>query len=551
MELPLKVVADRADLAWLVGETAQRLLTKFAGKPENPAMVTHLRQREGLSEVRCALLLEQLRTRSRAVVKYPARWASRLLATSTGLEQSTDAWIAAYKATRFPVGSRVADLCCGIGGDAMALAKRCRVTGVDCDPLAVLCAWWNLSLVCPCAAVLPDVVVPPDWLALSDSTVSSDTPASADMVYPSRIVNADVTTFPLTEFEAIHLDPDRRATVGRTTFLEAYQPPKSTIDRMIETMRVAKPAPTSTPTGTVMPLVRSAKNVEYAQDAEMYPRVAIKLAPGSTAPSDWEAHAELEWISRDRECRQQMVWMGHLTTIPGQRRATAIFPLRDVFPLGESAEERTATVAEPLPASKSSREFAPLCESAEDSESISTVVSSREFVTSEVRYRWKTVYGKPGCAKAKGRAMGDFPKRWIIEPDVAVLAADLTGVVAERLTAEPLTPDGAYLTTSELDAAVAAELPVRCFEWMETLPNDPRKLAATLNRRGIGRLECKVRNLPMDSRLKCRPADPVTAIFGKRPKWTGNVAAVLFVLGTSEGERLTFLGKRILDSWCE
>ncbi len=500
MMTPLNTAVTQDDLAWLVSDAAQQLLTQWAGTPENPAMVTRLRKREGLSEVRCALLLEQLRTRGRAAVKYPTPWAERLLATSVGLEQSTDAWIAAYKATRFPVGACVADLCCGIGGDAMALANRCRVTGVDSDPLTAQCARWNLSIATSDVNdALPDV---PD--VLSDVTAS-------DGSYPSQIVEADVTTFPLADFDAIHLDPDRRATVGRTTFLEAYQPPKSVIDRMIADMRQTRS-------------LRCSQNLQNLSDLQCSSvagsmGVAIKLAPGSTAPSDWATCAELEWISRDRECRQQMVWMDGLTTIPGQRRATAIFPLRE-FAMDHASVDS-------------------VCEAMYDG----------ILCNGAVRYRVKTIHGNPeelSAMRALSRST-TLPKRWIIEPDVSVLAAGLTGVVAERLDAESLTSDGAYLTTSNLDTVTAAALPVRCFEWLETLPNDARKLLASLNRSGIGRLEYKVRNLPIDPRSKRRPADPVTAIFGKRPKLTGSVdkTAVLFVLGTSDGERLTFLGRRL------
>ena len=60
--------------------------------------------------------------------------------TRLGLEQATDAWVARYKATRFPAGQLLADLCCGIGGDLMALSERGPTRGVDRDPVAAICA---------------------------------------------------------------------------------------------------------------------------------------------------------------------------------------------------------------------------------------------------------------------------------------------------------------------------------------------------------------------------------------------------------------------------
>ena len=46
--------------------------------------------------------------------------------TPVGWEQATDELIAAYKASRFPADGPVADLCCGIGGDLLVLARADR-----------------------------------------------------------------------------------------------------------------------------------------------------------------------------------------------------------------------------------------------------------------------------------------------------------------------------------------------------------------------------------------------------------------------------------------
>jgi hypothetical protein len=49
-------------------------------------------------------------------------------------------------------------------------------------------------------------------------------------------------------------------------------------------------------------------------------RAAIKLAPATEAPPAIAADAELEWISRDGDCRQQVAWCGCGTG----RRATVL-----------------------------------------------------------------------------------------------------------------------------------------------------------------------------------------------------------------------------------
>jgi methylase of polypeptide subunit release factors len=65
--------------------------------------------------------------------------------TRKGLQHATDEAIAGYKATRFLTGSQIFDLCCGIGGDLIALARQGKATGVDLEPLAALFAEANVQ----------------------------------------------------------------------------------------------------------------------------------------------------------------------------------------------------------------------------------------------------------------------------------------------------------------------------------------------------------------------------------------------------------------------
>lgn len=64
--------------------------------------------------------------------------ADRMYFTREALEQSTSDAVARHRAARFAGYGRVADLCCGIGGDALALAAAgLTVDAVDTDPLRV------------------------------------------------------------------------------------------------------------------------------------------------------------------------------------------------------------------------------------------------------------------------------------------------------------------------------------------------------------------------------------------------------------------------------
>ena len=87
--------------------------------------------------VRAALSLHELRRKGQAKFSRAASmWFDR-----RGLEQSTSELVARHKAARFD--DAVWDLCSGIGGDAIALAERCKVTAVDLSPAACLRTQWN------------------------------------------------------------------------------------------------------------------------------------------------------------------------------------------------------------------------------------------------------------------------------------------------------------------------------------------------------------------------------------------------------------------------
>lgn len=94
-----------------------------------------------------ASVLTQARLRERARTKF-GEFANRMLFTETGLEQATRLPVAALHAGRFARTNltTVADLGCGIGGDAMALgALDLEVRAVDRDPITAALAAFNLA----------------------------------------------------------------------------------------------------------------------------------------------------------------------------------------------------------------------------------------------------------------------------------------------------------------------------------------------------------------------------------------------------------------------
>ncbi|MFB7083915.1 methyltransferase domain-containing protein [Streptomyces sp. NPDC056296] len=238
------------------------------------AVATRLRRTHPAELVSAAL--GQARLRQRAVAKFGAEDAGRMFFTSNGVEQSTRASVAAYRAERMSAlgVASVADLCCGIGGDAIALARAgIRVLAVDRDPATAAAARANAE-----ALELGELI---------------------------EVREADVTEVDTGGYDAVFVDPARRggpsagaarsasvrgggrATGGRIFDPEAYSPPLSWA---VEAARTAARA------------------------------AALKVAPGiphEAVPDD----AEAEWISDGGDVKEAVLWFGGA---PGAVRATLL-----------------------------------------------------------------------------------------------------------------------------------------------------------------------------------------------------------------------------------
>jgi hypothetical protein len=360
------------DYRWLIGDDAAPWLAEAADASRSlVARASQLRRR--LSASRARLVLEQAELRRRAVEKFPQ--AAQMYFTRKGFEQATDAWVAAYKAARFPAGAAVADLCCGIGGDLLALALRGPAVGVERDPVVALLAEANLR------------------------TLGRAAPGTA-----AAVRAADASEIALEDFAAWHVDPDRRPAGHRTTHVEFHEPNPAAIDQWLARC----------------------------------PDAAVKLAPAAELPEHWGRVAEAEWIGRDRQCRQLVAWFGRLARHGGRRSATVL--VRTPGGTGVSARTVVETEGPPLP-------------------------------------------------------LGGRLGRYLLEPDPAVLAANLAGVLAAEHGLEALLPGGGYLTG---DRPVVDDPALACFEVLESLPFDLKRLKQLLTARDIGPLEIKKRGVAED-----------------------------------------------------
>ena len=134
-------------------------------------------RKAGHSPARVAAVLSQSRLRARAASKF-GPFAERMLFTEAGLEQATRLKVAALHAGRFQRAglTSIADLGCGIGADALAIAALdIAVMAVEKDEVTAALAAFNLA----------------PWSN-------------------ARVEHADATEVDLAGIDGIYLDPARR-----------------------------------------------------------------------------------------------------------------------------------------------------------------------------------------------------------------------------------------------------------------------------------------------------------------------------------------------------
>lgn len=253
---------------------------------------------------------------------------------------------------------------------------------------------------------------------------------AAGLAEAGEVRVADVADHPPSVDQLWHLDPERRKDGRRSTQLEWHSPPQEVLEQWLASA----------------------------------PHGAIKLAPAAEVPDSWQQQCELEWISRNRECRQLVVWSGRLAEDAGRRRATRV-------------------------ASPTAEQSAAVCDS---------------------------FLGQPN-AQAE---TSEQPEQYVYDTDPAIRAARLTGSLACELGLKTLGRGECYLTSASL---VAHPL-TSCFRILDQLPLREKPLADTLRQRGIGTLEIKKRGVDVDPetlrrRLKLRGDQQATLLLmrlGKR-----------------------------------
>jgi hypothetical protein len=265
------------DPAVLLTAQGQELLARLAAEGDvatsQLALAERLRREYPAGLVATAMAQQELRRAAGA--KFSR--AAEMLFTRAGYEQSSSEAVARYRARRFGHARRAADLCCGIGGDLIALAAAGPVA--DKTVLAV------------------DRDETHARLALHNATVHG----RAEHV---TAVVADVRDVRLAGIDAVFIDPARRSGPGTASALQARRYKSGTSEPPLEWCTA------------------------LAGEAEA---VGIKAAPGIPAeliPAAWEA----EFIAEGRDLKEAVLWSPSLASAPdgpdGPRRATVLAAAR-------------------------------------------------------------------------------------------------------------------------------------------------------------------------------------------------------------------------------
>jgi len=243
------------------------LLDALAGFDEEHAAAAAQRARSLATPdvARAALATTFARRRARASGKFAD--PDSMFFTRAGYEQSTSEAVARHRAGRFAGMSAVAELCCGIGSDTIALAERVdRVHACDLDPDALACASYNVR--------------------------------ARGMDHKVKLTPGDASQVSLEGMSAAFADPSRRPRDERVRDVEAYSPP-------------------------LQALLARAHELPGG-------RLSVKVAPGidladlSITASLRGLPLEAEFISERGTCKEAALWCGAFARADDARSATAI-----------------------------------------------------------------------------------------------------------------------------------------------------------------------------------------------------------------------------------
>ena len=138
---------DEALARWLVGPEGAEALAEASAWPDPSSLAAAAALRRRWTPEQASAASRQVELRRRGMAKFGDR-ATALFFPTAGLEQATRADVARWRASRFVAAgaSRVIDLGCGIGADALAFVEAgLEVLGVELEPATAVLAGANLG----------------------------------------------------------------------------------------------------------------------------------------------------------------------------------------------------------------------------------------------------------------------------------------------------------------------------------------------------------------------------------------------------------------------
>jgi tRNA/tmRNA/rRNA uracil-C5-methylase (TrmA/RlmC/RlmD family) len=188
---------DETVARFLVSAAGRELLGETSAQASDAMRLTLWLRKQGHDSETVAGIVTVVQSRQRARKRFPD--ADHLFFTEDALAQATSPGIAAYHARYLAKFGTVADLGCGVGMDAIALAKAgATVLAIERDPARLIFAQANAEV---CGV--------------------------ADRI---NFRQGDVTTLDW-EADAVYWDPSRRDDATRfSAYADRYEPPLSFLD---------------------------------------------------------------------------------------------------------------------------------------------------------------------------------------------------------------------------------------------------------------------------------------------------------------------------------
>jgi THUMP domain-like len=249
-------------------ETFHRLLTLAGQEALRAAQALEPREEDFLRDFQALTrryntdlaraALEIAIAQRKAAEKFP--FAGKLYFTREALEQASGWVIAIYRAERFRLFERLADLGCSVGSDSLALAGVAPTVGFDLDGLRLRMARANAS-------------------AMGLGSRAAFAEADLHKPLPLSLGNRGLALF---------FDPGRRAGGKRLRSVREYEPPLIVIRDWLRAC----------------------------------PALGVKISPGVKLAEVDGLGAEIEFISLAGELKEAVLWFGPLKT--AERRATLL-----------------------------------------------------------------------------------------------------------------------------------------------------------------------------------------------------------------------------------